>query len=277
MANTIGINPSLTTNVVGSFSVQSNGFYQGEMLDDPAGRFSISTGALATTETLPMWAGVAIYEAIPTGGDSVLGSTIGRALSAANIAGFSILNQGSNGITTPQSSAPMFSAGMTVPYVRYGSENRVAVQCSAALASLDGGMSNQLVGWDLTNQQLIPYQTMAATLAITGLTWSGGVVSVTTTSAHGVSTGAYVTIAGAAPAGYNGVYQVTVTSTTTFTYLLATNPGSETTFGTAGAASAALPVKVLQILTGNSKTIVYDSVNNFANFTPTGNAALILI
>jgi len=33
----------------------------------------------------------------------------------------------------------------------------------------------------------------------------------------------------------------------------------------------------LQILTGNSKTIIYDSVNNFANFTPTGNAALILI
>ena len=118
---------------------------------------------------------------------------------------------------------------------------------------------------------------MAATLAITGLSWSAGVVSVTTTSAHGVSTGAYVTIAGAAPAGYNGVYQVTVTGTTTFTYQLAINPGAETTFGTAGAASAALPVKVLQILTGNSKTIVYDSVNNFANFTPTGNAALILI
>ena len=277
MANTIGFNPGITTNAAGSFSVQSNGLYQGVIMDDPATRFSLTAGQLATTEVLPMWGGIALFENIPTLGDNVLGSTIGRATSAARINGFSCFNQASNGITTPQSNVPAFSGGMTVPFVRLGSGNRIAVQCSAALAGLDGGATNQPVAWDLTNQQLIPYTTISATLAITGLTWLSGVVTVTTTSAHGLATGAYVGISGAAPAGYNGTYQVTVTSTTTFTYLLATNPGSETTFGNVIAVSVALNVDVLDILIGNCKTVTYDAVNNFANWNNNGNCALILI
>ena len=70
--------------------------------------------------------------------------------------------------------------------------------------------------------------------AISSLTWTDEVVTADTASPHGLATGAmlYLTIAGASPAGYNGTYPCTVTGTSSFTYPLATNPGSETTPGT---------------------------------------------
>src|SRR5262249_54722466 len=76
---------------------------------------------------------------------------------------------------------------------------------------------------------------LAAPLQIASLVWSGGTV-LATTSANipGLSTGNtfLVTISGAVPAGYNGIYLATVTGANTFTYALASNPGSETTPGT---------------------------------------------
>jgi hypothetical protein len=71
-------------------------------------------------------------------------------------------------------------------------------------------------------------------LALTSLAWSGGTVTATAASAHGYTIGQQyeVTIASAVPAGYNGTYVVTVTTSTAFTYPLASNPGTETTPGT---------------------------------------------
>lgn len=70
--------------------------------------------------------------------------------------------------------------------------------------------------------------------ALTSLTWSGNVVTATTTAPHGYTQGETIalTIAGAAPAGYNGTFQCLITGASTFTYPLLTNPGSETTPGT---------------------------------------------
>lgn len=75
---------------------------------------------------------------------------------------------------------------------------------------------------------------LAAPLSITGLTWSSGTVTATTTAAISLSTGQTftTTIAGAVPAAYNGTYVATVASANTFTFALATNPGTETTPGT---------------------------------------------
>ena len=278
MANTIGFNPALTTNAAGSFSVRSDGLYQGVMLDSPTSLFQITSGLIASTETLPMWGGVAIFESIPLSSPFPLGSTIGRATNAPAIAGFSIFNQAHNGVTSPQSNVPTFSGSQTTNYVRLGSQVRVSVACPASLASLDGSATSVQVAWDLTNQQLIPFQTIAANNVATATTWSAGVASITTTSAHGLSTGAYVAITGSVPAGYNGTFQVTVTGASTFTYLLAVNPGTISTEGTVGATAVGiLPVKLLAVSAGNSKTVTYDSVNNFANWNPSGSCALILI
>jgi hypothetical protein len=75
---------------------------------------------------------------------------------------------------------------------------------------------------------------LATPLAISTLTWNTGTVTVTTALAHGLTNaGVYqLYIAGAVPAGYNGSFQCTVTGTSTFTYSLASNPGTETSPGT---------------------------------------------
>lgn len=61
-----------------------------------------------------------------------------------------------------------------------------------------------------------------ATQAISSITSSSLTATVTTTSAHGLSTANVVAISGASPAGYNGTYSITVTGSTTFTYTLTT-------------------------------------------------------
>lgn len=78
-----------------------------------------------------------------------------------------------------------------------------------------------------------------AALALTSITWSsayGGQATATATVAHGITVGqAFVTtIAGAVPATYNGKVNAIATGTSTFTYYLATNPGTSpaTTPGT---------------------------------------------
>ena len=57
--------------------------------------------------------------------------------------------------------------------------------------------------------------------------------TLTTASAHGLITGNRVSISGATPTQFNGIYSITVTGTTTFTYTMATAPsGNATVMGT---------------------------------------------
>jgi hypothetical protein len=51
----------------------------------------------------------------------------------------------------------------------------------------------------------------------------------TTAVAHGLVTGNTITVAGATPAEFNGIYRVTVTGLTTLTYTMATAPSGDTT------------------------------------------------
>ena len=69
----------------------------------------------------------------------------------------------------------------------------------------------------------------------TGTATYGMTAVAVTAAAHGLTTGATVTIAGAAPGAYNGTFPVTVTSSTSFSYGMASNPlanGSEAVNGT---------------------------------------------
>ena len=61
---------------------------------------------------------------------------------------------------------------------------------------------------------------------ISSIAWSADIATVTTASAHLLTTGDYVEIEQVNPDTYNGLYQVTVTSTTEFTYQRVGNPGS---------------------------------------------------
>jgi len=55
-------------------------------------------------------------------------------------------------------------------------------------------------------------------ISVTSLTRVNAVATAVTAVDHGFTTGDFVTIAGATPAGYNGTWKVTVTSPTVFTY-----------------------------------------------------------
>lgn len=58
----------------------------------------------------------------------------------------------------------------------------------------------------------------AAILAVTSITQAAGTATLTSTTAHGLATNAWVTVVGAAPDGYNGLVQITSTGANTFTY-----------------------------------------------------------
>ena len=284
---TISFNPSLTTNAAGGFTVQSEGYVQGSAMDDPAVRFALAGGLIAATETLPMYGGLAIYEDVAgpatyngsvMPGTGTLGGLVGRATSLATITGFSVFNQASSWIQLPGSEVPVGSTGQTVPFYRLGSGARIPVAIDQSLVSLQGQLITSQVSWDFTLQRLVPYAPVEPAEPITTVAWSGGVVTVTTPTPHGYAVGDDVTLSGITPAGYNGDWTVaSVPSSTTWTYALATNPGTQTVAGQANPGGGLLPVRILKLNLGNSKMVAVNPNTGALTWNPTGNAALILI
>lgn len=71
--------------------------------------------------------------------------------------------------------------------------------------------------------------TSVAGQTISSITSVGTLATLTTSTAHGLSTGDYVTISGVTPSNYNSSYVITVTGTTTFQYTMVSSPGSSAT------------------------------------------------
>ena len=165
MSAQISLNPMATTNAAGLFSVNSNGFTQGDAQDDPAIKFQLVGGVFSTTATVPLWGGVPIAETIPTAqngvysgdvqpGTDTLGSTIVQASDSVAPTGISVFNQAFQGITTPQSNAPLYSPGMSVNFYRFGSGARIPLPCDASVVALAGSSIVETVYWDVTNNRL---------------------------------------------------------------------------------------------------------------------------
>ncbi|MFA6313933.1 MAG: hypothetical protein WCV99_07035 [Sterolibacterium sp.] len=68
--------------------------------------------------------------------------------------------------------------------------------------------------------------------SVSSAAWSGNVVVIATTAAHGRSSGQQVTVSGVTPSGYNGTYAISVIDTSHFAYSLASNPGTYASGGT---------------------------------------------
>ena len=165
MSAQISLNPMATTNAAGLFSVNSNGFTQGDAQDDPAIKFQLVGGVLSTAATVPLWGGVPIAETIPTAqngvysgdvqpGTDTLGSAIVQASDSVAPTGISVFNQAFQGITTPQSNAPLYSPGMSVNFYRFGSGARIPLPCDASVVALAGSSIVETVYWDVTNNRL---------------------------------------------------------------------------------------------------------------------------
>lgn len=286
MAN-LSLNPMATTNAAGSFGVQSDGFIQGVALDDPANRFNLASGTVAATETKPLWGGLPVAELLPGVKSSPRGSTIRRAVSLAELEGFTVFNQAHNGLTTPQSPVPLYASGMSVSFYRLGSNMRVPLKASVQVVALGtaGASVKTALAWDFVNDRVTTAAAAAfagSDIATSSVTYSNGVATATTASAHGLTAGQYVKLSGVVPAAYNGtVVVLSAPTATTFTYAPASAPGgSATTQGTIGAVAQAditLPVKVLSIENGNSKTVSYDSTTGFLTWKNDDACALVLL
>jgi hypothetical protein len=64
---------------------------------------------------------------------------------------------------------------------------------------------------------------------ISSITFITTTATLTTGTAHGLSNGNVVTVSGASPSNYNGTFSITVTGSTTFTYVMATAPSTNAT------------------------------------------------
>ena len=187
-----------------------------------------------------------------------------------------------------------FAAGFGVPY---GAKDYV------------GYVANDVpTAWSATSSSMTTNSTysVASPVLISAITYSGSTATVTTSTAHSLSTGALVTIAGALPTSYNGTYGINVTSANTFTYLMASTPASNASLqgaytistqpsiaftsltysGTTALATTALPhglttgqsitvVNTIPTTYSGTYTVTVTTSNTFTytmGATPTGNA-----
>ena len=284
MSGNISFNPGITTVANGTFATSWQGYIQGTAMPDPSTRNALAGGVLNSAETIPMWGGVGISEMVPSnpalaGGS--LGGNIKRALLLTGVTaltGFSVFDQNNSAINTPQSPVPLVAVGMTMNFYRLGSGARIAVAADPALVSLEGGIITGPVSWDFVEQRLVPYNAAYADNVITNAAWSLGVVTLTTTSAHGIAVGAVFTVDGFTPDAYNGTFTALAGTTgSTLKYALAADPGADTVQGSVLAGGGALNVKVLDIQTGNSMTVAYNPTTGFATWDRSGTTALIQI
>jgi len=87
---------------------------------------------------------------------------------------------------------------------------------------------------------------------ISSITYVNTTATLTTATAHGLTTGAYVSITGTTPAAYSGVFKITVTSTTVFTYIMASTPAGNATVVGTYLNQATTPVNTLMNYTLNT-------------------------
>ena len=293
MTAQVTINPYQTSvGNNGLFNTTSVGLRQGTAYPDPVTVWARRTGILASTETLPMWGGVGIYENVPgpsgaTNPSLTLGVQVGRATALTGseaLAGFSTFDGAYGMITSPQSTVPLIgSSGQVLSYA-LGSRARIAVECDPALVDLQGGPIGAQVSWDFTNQLLVPY---LGSLTITSGTYNSTTGLVTLLMATGVTfdpgdsitvgsltgTGAFASLA--------GTFTALTASGTGVTYEAAAGLGAAAITGGAltvgGSADAALPVKVLDVQATNCETVVYNPVTGFATWNYNGACAVIQI
>ena len=102
---------------------------------------------------------------------------------------------------------------------------------------------------------------------IASASWASGVATISTTTANTFETGQSITIGSVSPSGYNGTYTITVVNPTTFTYSLASNPGTYVSGGTASSQPVAvLPAGAISDANANGVVVFvyYDGIGNLS-------------
>jgi hypothetical protein len=291
MVATVTFNPYKTSaGNAGLFNVSADGLRQGTAFPDPSTRFRLRGCTLASTETLPMWGGVGVFMNVPGGSGNPnysLGPVCGRALAltgASALAGFSVFDQDYAMITSPQSPVPLIGSYGMVNVYPLGSLARIVVEADPSLVSLRQGPIGAQVSWDFTNQLLVPF---LGTLTVSSGTYNNttGVITLVMSAPVTFSPGDSVTLAAltgtGAFASLDGTWTALTASGTGVTLQGPVGVGASTITGgsatVGGAASQALPCKVLDVQSTNCETVVYDPVTGFATWAYNGAAAVLQI
>jgi len=284
--------PMATTAGQGLFNgPSSKGYITGQAEPDPATRYALKGGIVASDETLPLYGGCGVYADVPAQALSVPLPLIGRATSIAStkpLIGFTVSDQSYNLVISPSNPVPAAGPNQTIGFYTLGSRARIAVQADPSLIDLAGGSLNQQVSWDFTNQMLIPYTVAHGGSAITGATWAntgGGRVdfTVSTDLTGTVAAGDAIAVTGVVNTGgtstgvFNGTFDVVSISAThiVVSYPAAANPGTYASGGAVAAGGGALPVTVLDMLPTGNMVPVYNPITGQLSWNYSGAAALI--
>ena len=158
-------------------------------------------------------------------------------------------------VNVPGNLGTVSNTSFTVPDGFYTAPFSTSITCPTAAATilytLDG------------RSPVVP--TFGGAETIGSITSVGTTAMVTTASAHGYYTGDQVRIAGASPAQYDGVFNINVLSSTTFTYTMASSfAGSATSPGTA---------VLIPVSTVNNRTITGITYGGTGGLTATASTA----
>lgn len=85
-------------------------------------------------------------------------------------------------------------------------------------------MAKAKTGAGSMTEQIDIVSTTPIAASVSSITRTNQIATVTTAAVHGLTSGDYVTMAGATQSEYNGEFSITVTSTTTFTYTVSGTP-----------------------------------------------------
>lgn len=97
---------------------------------------------------------------------------------------------------------------------------------------------------------------------VAAATWAGGIATITTSAAHGLSTGLRVSVSNVSPSAWNGTYVVTVIDATHFSHALASNPGA---YASGGQVSAPLSSVSTASWSGGIVTVTTAAAHNLTS------------
>ena len=133
----------------------------------------------------------------------------------------------------------MVAEGLSISYGIAGDKPMDVVagtgECSFTLNGLKYSFhhADALSGFEFgAGIRVVMYRTLDTAQSVSSITRSSSTATVTTAASHGYSTGDWIAIAGAGESGYNGVFQITTTAATTFTYSLGSLTPSTPASGT---------------------------------------------
>jgi hypothetical protein len=159
--------------------------------------------------------------AFTAGADAFYSSDVGREITAGS----------GVGVITAVGSPTVCTVTITTPF---DSPNYSAFQWRL-IGSPRGPITPSItgpVGAGITLQSaVVVTPILGPALAITGLSWGGGLV-VVAVAGHGLTTGETAIISGCIPDAYNGTYVVTVLDAANFNYSKTLDPGAASTLGT---------------------------------------------